>query len=210
MFQEAYQFSTELKAISIDRSLPLNKAMLKNIRLPILIGLITPISAFSIQPAARAATEFCNQTNSPVRVAYARGTLDPRPSIEITNYQIKGWLTIDPGACMTASTEPADKVDRPDGYDLVRHYYYAKSTNKKIALTGEFFQSTEKFCIKDTNFKYSHAISYTSPKLKCDSPKARLRQRGYKQVGFSPFYSTTPNYTVSLTSSQSSPIKTGK
>jgi uncharacterized membrane protein len=176
--------------------------MFENIRLPILICLIIPISAISIQPAARAATEFCNQTNSPVRVAYARGTFDPRPSIEVTNYQIKGWLTIDPGACMTASTEPADKVNRPDGYDLVRHYYYAKFTNKKITLTGETSQRTEKFCIKDTNFKYSHAIGYTSPKLKCE--------RGYKQVDFSTFDSNKPNYTVSLTSSQSSPVKTGK
>jgi uncharacterized membrane protein len=176
--------------------------MFENIRLPILICLIIPISAISIQPAARAVTEFCNQTNSPVRVAYARGTFDPRPSIEVTNYQIKGWLTIDPGACMTASTEPADKVNRPDGYDLVRHYYYAKFTNKKITLTGETSQRTEKFCIKDTNFKYSHAIGYTSPKLKCE--------RGYKQVDFSTFDSNKPNYTVSLTSSQSSPVKTGK
>jgi uncharacterized membrane protein len=183
--------------------------MFENIRLPISICLIIPISTISIQPAARATTEFCNQTNSPVRVAYARGTFDPRPSIEVTNYQIKGWLTIDPGACMTASTEPADKVDRPDGYDLVRHYYYAKSTNKKIALTGEISQRTEKFCIKDTNFKYSYAIGYTSPQLKCDSPKARLRQRGYRQVDFSTFDSNTPNHTVSLTSSQSSPPKTG-
>ncbi len=184
--------------------------MLKNINLPIFIGLITSISAISIQPAAYASTTFCNQTAFPVEVAYARGTFDPRPSIEVTNYQIKGWLTIDPGACMTASTEPADKVVRPDGYYLVRHYYYAKSTNKNITLTGETSQRTEKFCIKDTNFKYARAIGYTSTRLKCDSPKARLRQRGYKQVDFSTFDSNKPNYTVSLTSSQSSPVKTGK
>lgn len=170
--------------------------MLKNINLPIFISLIIPIAAIFIQPAADASTTFCNQTNSPVRVAYARGTFDPRPSIEVTNYQIKGWLTIDPGACTMASTEPADKIDRPDGYDLVRHYYYAKSTNKKIVLTGETSQRTEKFCIKDTNFQYDGGINLTAPKSKCD--------RGYKQVEFSRFNSNIPDYTVSLTSLQSS------
>jgi uncharacterized membrane protein len=170
--------------------------MLKNINLPIFIGLITPLSAISIQLAADASTTFCNQTTSPVEVAYARGTFDPRPSIEVTNYQITGWLTIDPGACKMASNEPANKVDLPDGYDLVRHYYYAKSPNKKIALTGEISQRTEKFCIKNTNFQYAGAIDPTSPKSKC-AP-------GYKPVKFSIFNSNMPNYTVSLTSSQSS------
>jgi hypothetical protein len=76
--------------------------MLKNIGLPILIPLITPISAIAIQPSASASTVFCNKTNSPIRVAYARGTLDPTLSIETANYEVKGWLKIAPGACMTA------------------------------------------------------------------------------------------------------------
>jgi uncharacterized membrane protein len=175
--------------------------MLKNISRSILIGLIAPINTISLQPAARAATEFCNQTDSPVRVAYARGTFDPRPSIEMTSYDVKGWLKIAPGTCMTASTEPADKVNRPDGYDLVRHYYYAKSINKKIISIGEISPRTEKFCIKDPNFKYNRGLGDTSPKLKCD--------RGYRQVDFITFDSKTPNHTVSLTSSQSLPPKTG-
>ena len=168
-----------------------NKVMLKNIRLPILIGLITPISTIFIQPAARAATEFCNQTNSPIRVAYARGTFDPRPSIEVINYKIKGWLTIAPGACMTASTKPANKVNSPDGYSLVRHYYYAKSTNKKIVLIGETSFRTEKFCIKDTNFQYDGGINPTLPNSKCN--------RGYEQVSFSTFEPNETDYTVVLT-----------
>jgi uncharacterized membrane protein len=168
--------------------------MLKNIILPIFIGLIAPIIAISIQSAADATTTFCNQTNSPIRVAYARGTLDPRPSIESVNYQIKGWLMINPGACKTASTEPAHKIDRYDGYDLVRHYYYAKFANKKIALIGKIFQRTEKFCVKNTNFQYTDEIDPTSPKSKCD--------RGYKQVKFNTFSSNKPNYTVSVASPQ--------
>jgi Protein of unknown function (DUF1036) len=170
--------------------------MLKNITLPLFTSLIAPISAIALQSSASASTVFCNKTDSPVRVAYARGTLDPTLSIEMTSYKVKGWLKIAPGACMTASTEPADKIDRPNGYDLVRHYYYAKSTNKKIALTAEFFQRTEKFWIKDSNFKYDRGLGYESPKLKCS--------RGYKQIDFSTFYSTTPEYTVLLTSPQSS------
>ncbi len=170
--------------------------MLKNISLPIFIVLITPISAIALQSPATASTIFCNKTNAPIRVAYARGTLDPTLSIEMTSYEVKGWLKIASGACLTASTEPADKIDRPNGYDLVRHYYYAKSTNKKIALTAEFFQRKEKFCIRDSNFQYERGLGYESPKLKCS--------RGYKQVDFSTFYSTTSDYTVLLTSPQSS------
>ncbi len=173
--------------------------MLKNISRSIFIGLITSIGAISIQPAAHASTKFCNQTAFPVEVAYARGTFDPRPSIEITSYKVKGWLKISPGACMTASTEPADKIDRPDGYDLVRHYYYAKSTNKNIALTSENSQRTENFCIKNTNFQYASAIDPTSLKSKCD--------RDYRLVKFSIFNSNTPNYTISLTSLKNSPQK---
>jgi uncharacterized membrane protein len=171
--------------------------MLKNTSLPIFFGLMTPLSTIFLQSAADATTTFCNQTNSPIRVAYARGTFDPRPSIESINYKIKGWLKIDPGACKTASTEPADKVDRSDGYDRVRHYYYAKFANKKIALTGETSQHTENFCIKNTNFQYDSGIDPTSPKSKCD--------RGYKQVKFSTFNSNMPNYTVLLASSHSLP-----
>jgi uncharacterized membrane protein len=166
--------------------------MLKNIILPIFIVLIAPISAIALQSPASASTVFCNKTNSPIRVAYARGTLDPTLSIETTNYEVKGWLKIAPSACNTASTEPADKIDRPNGYDLVRHYYYAKSTNKKIVLTAEISPRTEKFCIRDSNFQYERGLGYESPKLKCE--------RGYRQVNFSTFYSTTPNYTVLLTS----------
>jgi uncharacterized membrane protein len=165
--------------------------MLKNISRSIFITLAAPICAIVLQPAAHASTVFCNKTNAPIRVAYARGTLDPAPSIEMTNYEVKGWLNIASGACTTASTEPADKIDRPNGYDLVRHYYYAKSTNKKIALTPEFFQRKEKFCIRDSNFQYDRGLGYESPKLKCS--------RGYTQVDFSTFYSTTPDYTVLLT-----------
>ncbi len=168
--------------------------MLKNISLPILIGLFTPISAIALQSPASASTVFCNKTNSPIRVAYARGTLDPTLSIEMTSYKVKGWLKIAPGACMTASTEPADKIDRPDGYNLVRHYYYAKSANKKIVLTAETSPRTEKFCIRDTNFQYDRGLGYESPKLKCD--------RGYRQVSFSNFNSNTSNHTISLTNSQ--------
>jgi Leucine-rich repeat (LRR) protein len=175
--------------------------MLKNIKLSILIGLIIPISTISSQPAARAATEFCNQTNAPVRVAYARGTLDPRPSIEIINYQIKGWLTIDPGACTTASTEPANKVDRPDGYDLVRHYYHTKFASSNLALTDETASKIEKFCIRDTDFQYASGIDPTSPKPKCE--------RGYREVSFGTFYSNTPNYKIALTS-QSDPSAQSK
>jgi uncharacterized membrane protein len=166
--------------------------MLKNIGLPILIAPIVLISAIAVQSTASASTVFCNKTNSLIRVAYARGTLDPTLSIETANYEVKGWLKIAPGACMTASTEPADKVDRSNGYNLVRHYYYAKSTNKKIVLTAETSPRTEKFCIKDSNFKYERGLGYESPKLKCD--------RGYKQVSFSTFNSNTPNYTVLLIS----------
>jgi uncharacterized membrane protein len=169
--------------------------MLKSISLLIFISLVTPISAIALQPSASAATVFCNKTNSPIRVAYARGTFDPRPSIEMTTYDVKGWLKIAPNTCITASTEPADKVDRSNGYDLVRHYYYAKSINKKIALMSETSPRTEKFCIKDTNFKYTRELGDTSPKLKCD--------RGYRQVIFSTFNSNIPNYTVLLTSPQS-------
>jgi internalin A len=165
--------------------------MLKNIRLSILIGLIMPISTISIQPAVRAATEFCNQTNSPVQVAYARGTFDPRPSIEVTNYQIKGWLAIDPGACTTASTEPSDKVNRPDGYDLVRHYYYTKFASSNLALIDETASPVEKFCVRDPDFQYVGGIGPTAPKPKCD--------RGHRQVSFSTFYSKTPNYKIALT-----------
>jgi hypothetical protein len=173
--------------------------MLKNISLPIFIALITPISAIAIQPSASASTIFCNKTNLPIRVAYARGTFDPRPSIETTNYDIKGWLKIAPGACIMASTEPADKVDRSNAYNLVRHYYYAKSTNKKIVLTAETSPRTEKFCVRDSNFKYDRGLGGESPKLKCD--------RGYRQVSFSNFNSNTANYTVLLTSPQSVPKK---
>jgi hypothetical protein len=174
--------------------------MLKNIRLSILIGLIMPISTISTQPAAHGTTEFCNQTNSPIRVAYARGTFDPRPSIEITSYQIKGWLTIDPGACTTASTEPADKVNRPDGYDLVRHYYYTKVASTNLSLTDETTSQVEKFCIRDTDFQYTGGIDPTAPISNCDSPNARLHQRGYRQVNFSTFYSNTSNHKIALTS----------
>jgi uncharacterized membrane protein len=163
--------------------------MLKSTNLLIFIG------AIAFQASASAATVFCNKTNSPIRVAYARGTLDPTLSIETANYQVKGWLKIAPGACMTASTEPADKIDRSNGYDLVRHYYYAKSTNKKIVLTAETSSRTEKFCIRDSNFKYDRGLGYESPKLKCD--------RGYRQVDFSTFNSTTPNHKVLLTNLQS-------
>ena len=166
--------------------------MLKNINLPIFIALIAPITAIALQSSASASTVFCNKTNSPIRVAYARGTFDPAPSIEMTSYKVKGWLKIAPGACVTASNEPADKIDRPDGYDLVRHYYYAKSTNKKVVLTAETSPRTEKFCISDRNFQYDRGLGDESPKLKCD--------RGYKQVSFSNFNSNAPKYTVSLTS----------
>lgn len=165
--------------------------MFSNIKLQILIGSIVPISTIFIQPATRAATEVCNQTNAPVRVAYVRGTLDPRPSIEIINYQIKGWLTIDPDACTTASTEPADKVNRPDGYDLVRHYYYAKFASSNLALTNKTASEIEKFCIRDTDFQYASGIDPTAPKPKCE--------RGYRQVNFGTFYSNTPNYKIALT-----------
>jgi Protein of unknown function (DUF1036) len=170
--------------------------VLKNINLPLFIGLIAPITAISIQPAAHAATAFCNQTAFPVEVAYARGTFDPRPSIQSTNYQIKGWLNIDPGACTTASTEPADKVDLPGGYTLVRHYYYVRFASINLALTKEISPQAEKFCIKDTNFQYSTELGDALPKSKCD--------RGYKQVKFSTFNSDIPNHTVLLTSPQSS------
>ncbi len=167
--------------------------MLKNISRSIFIGLVTPLSFISLQSAANATTTFCNQTNSPIRVAYARGTFDPRPSIESISYKIKGWLTINPSACITASTEPADKVNHPEGYDLVRHYYYAKFANSsKIALIGKNSQRTENFCIKNTNFQYTGSINPTSPKSKCN--------RGYKQVEFSTFSSNTPDHTVSFTS----------
>ncbi len=117
--------------------------------------------------------------------------------IESISYKIKGWLTINPGACKIASNEPADKIDRPDGYDLVRHYYYAKFANRKIALTGKTSQHTENFCIKNTNFQYAGGIDPTSAKSKCD--------RGYKQVKFSTFNSNTPNHTVLLASPHSLP-----
>ncbi|WP_310422663.1 DUF1036 domain-containing protein [Chamaesiphon sp. VAR_48_metabat_135_sub] len=171
--------------------------MLKTIGRSIFIGLITQISAIILAPSAHASTDFCNQTNSQIQVAYARGTFDPRPSIEITSYKVKGWLKISPGACMTASTEPADKIDRPDGSDRIRHYYYAKFVNKKIALTSKIFQHTEKFCIKNASFQYAGEIDPASPKSKCD--------QGYKPVEFITFNSNTPNYTVSLTSSQNLP-----
>jgi uncharacterized membrane protein len=100
--------------------------MLKNI----FISLIIPISTIAFQPVAHASTIFCNKTNSPIRVAYTRGTLDPILSIKTTTYDVKGWFKIAPSTCITASTEPADKVDRSNDYDLVRHYYYAKSTKK--------------------------------------------------------------------------------
>jgi hypothetical protein len=166
--------------------------MLKNINLPILIGLIAPLSAISIQPAADAATAFCNQTAFPVEVAYARGTFDPRPSIQSTNYQLKGWLNIDPGACTTASTKPADKVDLPDGYTLVRHYYYARFASINLFLTDEKSPQAEKFCVRDTNFQYSTVLGDALPKSKCNP--------GYKQVKFSTFNSDIPNHTVLLTS----------
>jgi uncharacterized membrane protein len=166
--------------------------MLKNISLPIFIALITPISTIALQSSASAATVFCNKTNSPIRVAYARGTLDPTLSIEMTSYKVTGWWKIASGACTTASTEPADKIDRPNGYDLIRHYYYAKSMNKKIVLTAETLPRTEKFCIRDSNFQYERGLGYESPKLKCG--------RGYTQVSFRTFSSNTPNYIVSLTS----------
>jgi uncharacterized membrane protein len=173
--------------------------MLKNISRSIFITLAAPICAIALQSTASASTVFCNKTNSPIRVAYARGTFDPRPSIETANYEVKGWLKIAPGACTMSSTEPADKVDRPNGYDLVRHYYYAKSTNKKMILTAEISPRTEKFCIRDSNFQYERGLGYESPKLKCG--------RGYTQVSFSNFNSNTPNYTVSLTSPQNPPRK---
>jgi uncharacterized membrane protein len=166
--------------------------MLKKVSLPLFISLISPISAIAIQASASASTVFCNKTNSPIRVAYARGTLDPTLSIEMTSYKVKGWWKIAPGACTMASTEPADKINRPNGYDLVRHYYHAKSTNKKIVLTAEVSPRTENFCIRDSNFKYERGLGDESPKLKCDP--------GYRQVSFSTFNSNTPNYTVSLTS----------
>lgn len=175
--------------------------MLKNISLPILIGLTVPISTIFIQPAARATTEFCNQTNSPVRVAYARGTFDPRPSIEVANYQIKGWSMVDPGACTTASTEPADKVNRSDGYDLVRHYYYTKFASANLALTDETALQVKKFCIRDTDFQYTGAIDPTAPKPKC--------QKGYRQANFGTFDSNTPNYKIALTG-QSAPSAQSK
>jgi Protein of unknown function (DUF1036)/Leucine Rich repeats (2 copies) len=170
--------------------------VLKNINLPIFIGLITSISAISIQPAAYASTTFCNQTAFPVEVAYARGTFDPRPSIQSTNYKIKGWLPIDPSACTIASTEPADKIDLPNGYTLVRHYYYVRFASINLTLTKEISPQAEKFCIKDTNFQYSTEIGDALSKSKCD--------RGYKQVKFSTFNSDIPNHTVLLTSPQNS------
>jgi uncharacterized membrane protein len=166
--------------------------MINNISRSIFITLTASISAIAVRSPASASTIFCNKTNSPIRVAYARGTLDPTLSIETANYEVKGWLKIAPGACMTASTEPADKVDLSNGYNLVRHYYYAKSTNKKITSIGEISPRTENFCIKDSNFKYERGLGYESPKLKCE--------RGYKQVSFSTFNSNTPNYTVLLIS----------
>jgi hypothetical protein len=51
---------------------------------------------------------------------------------------------------------------------------------------------TEKFCIKDTSFKYARELGDTSPKLKYD--------RGYRYVSFSTVNSNTPNYIVLLTS----------
>jgi hypothetical protein len=170
--------------------------MLKNINLPIFISLITPLSAIFIQPDARASTTFCNQTAFPVEVAYARGTFDPQPSIQSTNYQMKGWLNIDPGACATASTEPADKIDLPGGYTLVRHYYYARFASINLFLTDEKSPQAEKFCVRDTNFQYSTVLGNALPKSKCDS--------GYKQVKFSTFNSDIPNHTVLLTSPQAS------
>jgi uncharacterized membrane protein len=166
--------------------------MLKSTSLLIFIGAIASISAIELQSSASAATVFCNKTNSPIRVAYARGIFDPTLSIETTTYDVKGWLKIAADTCITASTEPADKVDRSNGYDLVRHYYYAKSSNKKLTLTGETSPRKEKFCIKDINFKYSRELGDTSQKLKCES--------GYRQVSFSTFNSNTSNYTVLLTS----------
>ncbi len=170
--------------------------MLKNINLPIFISLITPLSAIFIQPDARASTTFCNQTAFPVEVAYARGTLDPRPSIQSTNYKVKGWLPIDPSACTIASTEPADKIDRPDGYDLVRHYYYVRFASINLSLTNEKSPQAEKFCVKNTNFQHAGGIDLTSPKAKC--------KRGYQQLKFSTFNSDIPNHTVLLTSPQNS------
>jgi Protein of unknown function (DUF1036) len=189
--------------------------MLKTVRLLSFISLITTINIILFQPVVSASTVFCNKTNAPIRVAYARGTFNPTLSIEMTSYEVKGWLKIAPATCITASTEPADKVNLPNSYDLVHHYYYAKSINKNIALMGENSPRTENFCIKDTNFKYTRELGDTSPKLKCDSPKAfaqrlpsqRLRQRGYRQVSFTTFNSNTPNYTVLLTSPQSLPRK---
>ena len=176
------------------------KAMLKNISRSIFIGLITSLSAISLPPAADAEIVFCNKTNSPIKVVYARGTIDLQQSIQITNYDIQGWISIDPAACKTASTEPA--IDR-SGL-MIKHYYYAKSTDKNIVLTGEISPDTDKFCIKDTNFKYSGALGDSIPKHKCDSPKARLHQRGYREVSFSTFSPNAPDYTVSITSQKSS------
>jgi uncharacterized membrane protein len=171
--------------------------MLKNISRSIFISLITPLSAIYIQPVARATTTFCNQTAFPVEVAYARGTFDPRTSIQSTSYQVKGWLKLDPGACTVASTEPADKVNLADGYTLVRHYYHAKSASINPLLKDARSPGTENFCIRDANFQYGTELGDALPKSKCD--------RGYKQVKFSSFNSDIANYTVLLTTQQSSP-----
>jgi uncharacterized membrane protein len=167
---------------------------------PIVVGL----SGMLHQDAAQASTQFCNKTSSKVYVAYARGetywgpaNLPPGAEQTVadasTEYNVRGWWKLKPGACATPSNEAANQVVRGNRLYHVSHRYYARAVDTNNHWTNRYWDGDMQFCIRDADFSYSRSLGGIGGILPVTC------SFGYYKAGFRSFSSTKANYTFNLT-----------
>ncbi len=155
------------------------------------------------QQSANASTQFCNQTNSKVYVAYARGetyagqaNLPPGTGQTVsdasTDYRVQGWWGLNPGGCATVTNEPANQVVRGDYLYTVSHKYFARAVDANNYWTDTYWSGNEQFCIRNAAFDYTRSIASFGVEqlLSCSGE--------YYEAGFGSFYTTATNYTLTL------------
>jgi uncharacterized membrane protein len=169
---------------------------------PIIVGL----TGILHQDAAEASTQFCNKTSSKLYVAYARGetyggqaNLPPGVGQNVsdasTDYNVRGWWGLAPGACIMPTNEAANQVVRGKSLYYVSHRYYARAVDANNYWTDTFWAGNDPFCVRDSTFGYFRSLGgFTSaPPLVCAG--------GDYQAGFRRFSSNSANYTLNFTGS---------
>lgn len=176
--------------------------MLKLCKVAMSVCLTTPllvfISTIGNQPSAHAWMKFCNKKDVAVEIAYSRkrdyvaggDELTSEDSHPVYTYAVKGWYTVNPGACVTVSDLSATRDAAPGqkGYFSINHYYHARTANRNTS------SGKDTLCIKDGSQFETKTTVYES-KVKCLA--------GFYPVPFTKISTNKNNYVLNFTGTSS-------